>query len=214
MTSILRAGSKTVLSLFDRTGAMVRPWADAGWNCVCVDLQHDGIRRDGNITFVGADAKSWRPGGYAAVFAFPPCDHLAVSGARWFEDKGLEALHGALDLVLAAKSVCEGSGCPWMIENPVSTLSTYWRQPDFMFDPCEYGGWLPGGGDRYTKRTCLWVGGGFRLPVKRPVDATEGSKMHVIPPSADRKNLRSATPEGFARAVYEANAPLMQEVAA
>lgn len=193
------------LSLFDRSGVMVRPWAEAGWPCVCVDLQHDGVTTQDGITFVGADAKAWRPGTYAIAFAFPPCDHLAGSGARWFQDKGLEGLHEALDLVRAAKTVCEGSGCPWMIENPVGTLATYWRQPDFIFNPSEYGGWLPGGGDRYTKKTCIWTGGGFQLPIKRPVEPTEGSRMHLLPPSAERKNLRSKTPEGFARAVFEAN---------
>lgn len=40
-----------VLSLFDFTGNMVKPWADAGYLCYCVDMQHeseDGIR-EGNI---------------------------------------------------------------------------------------------------------------------------------------------------------------------
>jgi hypothetical protein len=31
--------------------------------------------------------------------------------------------------------------------------------------------------------------------------------MHKLPPSADRGNLRSETPQGFAYAVFEANAP-------
>jgi hypothetical protein len=34
-----------------------------------------------------------------------------------------------------------------------------------------------------------------------------GSKMHRVSPSADRANIRSETPMGFARAVFEANAP-------
>jgi hypothetical protein len=32
-----------------------------------------------------------------------------------------------------------------MIENPVSTVSTYWRKPDYTFDPCDYG-------DAYQKK--------------------------------------------------------------
>ena len=38
-----------------------------------------------------------------------------------------------------------------------------------------------------------------------PMPATEGSRMHRLPPSADRASLRSETPMGFARAFFEAN---------
>ena len=36
-----------------------------------------------------------------------------------------------------------------MIENPVSTLGSYWRKPDFTFHPFEFGGW-PGGANDDT----------------------------------------------------------------
>lgn len=64
---------------------------------------------------------------------------------------------------------------------------------------------LPPPGDAYTKRTCLWIGNGFVVPVPRPVFPIEGSRMHLMPPSADRGDLRAETPPGFARAVFEAN---------
>lgn len=76
-----------------------------------------------------------------------------------------------------------------------------------MFDPFEYGGYLDPPGDAYTKKTCLWTGNGFRMPAKWPVEPTEGSLMHLLPPSEDRANLRSATPQGFANAVFAANVP-------
>ena len=193
----------TVLSLCDRTGNMVRPWAEAGYECICVDIQHDGIRTEGNITFIGADVRFWMPPPrkYEIVFAFPPCTNLAVSGARWFTDKGMGGLMEALEIVEACRRICEWSEAPWMIENPVSTISSYWRKPDHTFDPCDYGGYLNPPGDAYTKRTCLWTGGGFTMPPRMPVTPCEGSKMHRLPPSADRGDLRSVTPRGFARAV-------------
>src|SRR6266403_4382795 len=90
-----------VISLFDYTTNMVRPWAGAGFVCYCVDLKHRaGEQREGNIVCVGADILDWLPR-YADVkilFAFPPCTHVAVSGARWFRDKGLGALVEALRL--------------------------------------------------------------------------------------------------------------------
>ena len=92
-----------------------------------------------------------------------------------------------------------------MIENPVSTISTYWRKPDHTFDPCDYGGYLESPGDAYTKKTCLWTGNGFVMPETKRIPPTEGSRMHKLPPSSDLANLRSATAKGFARAVFEAN---------
>jgi len=43
-----------VISLFDFSGNMVAPWAEAGFTCYCVDLQHPpGETRDGKIIRVG-----------------------------------------------------------------------------------------------------------------------------------------------------------------
>lgn len=197
-----------VVSLFDYTGNMVRPWADAGFLCYCVDLRHPaGEDREGNIVHVGADIREWLPpyGPVKILFAFPPCTHVAVSGARWFKDKGLGALIESLELFYAAIRLAEWTKAPYMIENPVSTVSTYWRKPDYTFDPCDYGGYLSPPGDSYTKKTCLWTGNGFVMPAPRRVLPIEGSKMHTMPPTAQRAILRSETPEGFAQAVFEPN---------
>ena len=122
-----------------------------------------------------------------------------MSGARWFKDKGIGALVDALELFNVSVRLAEWSGAPYLIENPVSTVSSYWRKPDHTFDPCDYG-------DPYTKKTCLWVGGGFVMPPKRRVEPVLGSKMHLLPPSEERARLRSETPRGFAEAVFKANA--------
>jgi hypothetical protein len=207
----------TVLSLCDRTGNMVRPWLDAGYDAITVDVQDEAfpeinrrhIRRDvRSLDLFGPDKR------IVFVAAFPPCTHFAVSGARWFRDKGLDVLIEALEIVNACRKICETSGAPWMLENPVGTLSTitetYWQPPSHSFDPNDYG-------DPYTKKTLLWAGGGFVMPpVVKPgdlfaqptwVEPTEGSKMHKLPPSPDRADKRSETPMGFAEAVFRANAP-------
>lgn len=191
-----------VLSLFDYSTNMVRPWAEAGYRCVCVDIQHsEKSEPEENVERVKADILDYLPprGRIAAVFAFPPCTHLAVSGARWFRGKGLGLLSDSIRLFHATAKICEWSEAPYLIENPVSTISSYWRPPDHTFDPCDYG-------DPYTKKTCLWTGGGFVMPPKQRIEPTEGSKMHLIPPGPDRANQRSETPMGFARAVFRANA--------
>ena len=203
---------KIVISLFDHTGNMVAPWADAGFLCYCVDLRHPpGETRDGNIVRIGADVHEWLPP-YAPVgilFAFPPCTDVAVSGARWFKDKGLGALIVALQNFDDALRLAEWTRAPYLIENPVSTVSTYWRKPDHIFDPCDYGGYLNSFADAYTKKTCLWTGNDFVMPKRRPIEPTQGSRMHKFPPSSDRANLRSATAKGFAQAVFEANCELV-----
>lgn len=199
-----------VVSLCDLTGNMVRPWAEVGYECYCIDMQHpkDFYPIAPNVWGFGGDVMRWdwqiktEP---VIAFAFPPCTNLAGSGARWFKGKGLRGLIDGLAVVERCRELCESFGCPWMLENPVGTLSTYWREPDAKFDPYEYGGYLDPEGDAYTKRTCLWYGGGFVMPQAKPVYPSEGSRMHFVSPGPDRANIRSETPMGFARAVFEAN---------
>jgi hypothetical protein len=97
--------------------------------------------------------------------------------------------------------------CPYLIENPVSVISSVWRKPDFSFHPYEYGGYEGGQNDGYTKKTCLWTNETFIMPKKKPIecDPKIKNKIHMAPPSKDRQNIRSETPKGFARAVYESN---------
>ncbi len=199
---------RAALFLFNLTPTMAQPWADAGVDCYCVDQQHTkGERRDGHMIRVGADIHRYTPPmrRYVFAFAFPPCTDLAVSGARWFAGKGLYALSDAIALFARAADLCEATEAPYGIENPVSTISSYWRKPDFTFDPCDYAGYAGGEADTYTKKTCLWTGGGYAMPMTRRSDPIHGSRMHLLPPSSERANLRSATPPGFARAVFEAN---------
>lgn len=197
-----------VLSLCDRTANMIQPWAEVGFECICVDLRHPKCeRRRGNITLIGADIRTWQPPSfrYGIVFAFPPCTNLAVSGAAWFRSKGLRGLREGIELVEACERICDQSQAPWMIENPVSTLATYWRKPDYTFNPLDFGGYSGGENDGYTKKTCLWVGNGFRFPEMKPIPVDKPNYIHHMSPSSQRSDLRSATPKGFARAVFAAN---------
>jgi hypothetical protein len=207
-------GKRLVLSLCDRTGVMVQPWLEAGYECVTVDLQHErGVQRDGRLYRIGCDVATYMPPPAAIVFAFPSCTDVAVSGAKHFKDKGLEALHGSLGLLIACKRICEASGAPWMIENPVSTFSTYWRDPDFIFHPWQYARYLADvKQDAYTKKTCLWTGGGFAMPEMKPASFLhDADRIHKMARTKDRGDKRAVTPAGFARAVFEANEPRVRE---
>ncbi|MCZ0611769.1 DNA cytosine methyltransferase [Escherichia coli] len=156
---------------------------------------------------------------------FPPCDDLAVSGAAWFSVKREKDPHFQVKAAYNAKIVeklADMHNVPWMVENPVGVLSTLWRKPDFIFNPCDYGGYLPeddkhpafpeyiASRDAYTKKTCIWCGNGFKQPIFRPVSLTDepgNSQQHrkLGGKSKRTKMIRSLTPRGFARAVFLAN---------
>jgi hypothetical protein len=253
-----------ILSLCDYTGTMVAPWVEAGHHAFIVDTQHAddvcGVAEvhpsGGSLTrlnhnvcdLIDREGRSlcrWLR--WSMIFAFPPCDNLAVSGSRWFKSKGLGGLVAALEVVEACRTICETSGAPYLIENPKSMLSTYWRSPDFTCHPWHFNAGRVE--DSYTKTTCLWTGGGFAMP-PRAVDPRTTAAMSLAaerygdlavhgdivaavrkdpdidaawfpddrihkkgPRGADRANFRSATPRGFADAVFAANAPQLAESA-
>ena len=194
-----------------------------------------GVNRDGNLVRVGMwflpseienhaqDILNMVGDGVSFVFGFPECTELAVSGASHFERKrkaNPEFQNDAVKLAKMVEMVGDKFNCPWGVENPVSVLSTLWRKPNFNFHPWEYGGYLPVDDvhplypdyikprDAYPKKTCIWSGNGFVQPVKIPVDVLPGySDQHkkLGGKSLKTKNIRSATPRGFAKAVFEAN---------
>lgn len=180
--------SMTVLSLCDYSGVMVRPWLDAGHYAWIVDTQHPrSVTTDGRLRRVGADIHElhpghrWLPSTPDIVFAFPPCTHLAYSGQRWRRENGPTATaHGFL-LFGKVWDLCQQFqwSASWMIENPDGVVCS-WCKPDHSFHPYEYG-------DPWTKKTNLWVGGGFVMPKKKPVPVGDnGDRIHRCPPGPDR----------------------------
>lgn len=175
----------TILSLCDYTGNWSRPYLDAGYDVIQVDLKR------------GDDVRLFEalPYPVRGVLAAPPCTEFASSGARWWKNKGQQALLDGLALVDACiRIVTVHRPQWWCLENPVGRLVHYLGEPLMAFDPADYG-------DPYTKKTLLW--GQFNPPLKSPVVATLGSKIHLM--SSSNKTGRSETPMGFARAFFEAN---------
>lgn len=212
----------TAIFLFDVSGIMAQPWLEAGYECWTVDIQHPvayetaGVTTEGGLRKVHHDlTRPWLcpvdRARIAFAFAFPPCDHLSVSGARWFRGKGLRRLARSVEMFATAAEFCEWTGAPYAIENPVSNIASHWRKPDYYFHPHQFTGWHRA--DNYTKLTCLWAGGGFVMPpeFKEPDLLDEpDDRIHRCPPGPERHNIRSATPPGFARAVFCANARTLE----
>ena len=150
-----------VISCFDYSGVFVKPWADAGYTCYCIDILHrKGETKEGNIIKVGADVLEWDFEGRVRFAAFfVPCTHTAVTGARWFRDKGLVKLEETIKLWRRSFFLAEKWEAPYFIENPKSVIASY-EAPTHQFDPTDYG-------DCYNKQTFLWCGGGFKMPEKK-----------------------------------------------
>jgi hypothetical protein len=198
--------------LCDLTGHMALPWAEAGVECWCVDVQHS-IRKDrheGNLHFVWGDVRSWRPPtGRRWVFgaAFTPCTDVAGSGSRDWKKKGGYLLRDAIEMFEAARQSLAWSGAPSMLENSVGFFSSipHIGKPDHYFNPSDYAGLCED--DNYTKKTCIWGLNGFAMPepVPAPWLGPPDDRIHKATPGEDRANFRSATPMGFARATFKAN---------
>lgn len=207
---------KTIISLCDLTGNMVQPWLEAGYQAVLVDPQHGTTRVEGEVTKFAATIEGAmgrlgqiiRTHDVAMVFGFPPCTDMAVSGARWFEAKRQSDKMFQAKAVMVAeqcRTIGRLSGAPWFVENPVSVLASAFGKPQHTFHPADYTAYEPS--DNYTKKTCLWTGGGFVMP-QPAKDASLGApdnRIHFASPGPERANFRSATPMGFAKAVFDAN---------
>lgn len=126
------------------------------------------------------------------ILAFPPCTHLASSGARWFKKKQDGRQQAAIEFFMAFLN----ADCPRIaVENPIGIMSTRFRKPDQIIQP-----WMFGHGE--TKATCLWLEG---LPRLQPTNVVQGRKQRIwkMPPSPERAMLRSRTYPGIAQAMAD-----------
>ena len=179
---------------------------------------------NGNCEFKTADNASHKIiGTWDMVIAFPPCTHLAVSGAAHFAKKradgrqraGIEFFTKFLDI-----------DCPRVaIENPIGIISGNYISKWFPDLQEEYGfpikptqkihPWQFG--DKAEKTTCLWLKG---LPNLVPTDIVEPGEykewvtkdgVHkrqqvwfyeaLSKPPKERARIRSKTFDGIAKAM-------------
>jgi len=82
------------------------------------------------------------------MIAFPPCTHLAVSGARHFEQKRRDGRQQqGMDFFM---KMAEANIPKIAIENPIGIMSTHYKKPSQIVHPYHFG-------DPYSKATCLWL---------------------------------------------------------
>ena len=154
------------------------------WSCDLLPSERPGFHFCGNVLdYVDDD--------WDMMIAFPPCTHLASSGARWFGEKR-EAQGDALRFV---RRLLDAPIPRIALENPIGVISTRIRKPDQIIQP-----WQFGHGE--TKATCLWL---KNLPPLMPTAVVEGRKGRVWrePPGPDRWKNRSRTYQGIANAMAD-----------
>jgi hypothetical protein len=212
---------------------MLRPWAENGYICYCFDLNQENqhIERTGlgELHFIQLDVMDDSMVKIVSklqphfIFGFPPCTDVAVSGARHFEKKFSNDPYcqaKTADLAFRIPQLAQISRSIWAFENPKSMLKHYIGDPDYKFDPWEFGGYLSEDDvhprwpdyipprDAYSKETWLWASPRFIFPPKAPVYCPPGwspQTTRLGGKSKKTKQIRSETPRGFAKAVFLAN---------
>jgi site-specific DNA-cytosine methylase len=152
------------------------------WSCDLLETEIPGQHIHGDVLRILSQ-------GWDLMVAHPPCQHLAVSGARWFHEKQ-EEQKASLEFV---RKLLDAPIERIALENPVSIISSRIRKPDQIIQPWEYG-------HGETKKTCLWL---KNLPKLVPTDIVAGREGRVwkAPPSATRWKDRSRTYTGIAEAM-------------
>lgn len=166
-------------------------------SCDLLPTEVEGPHYQGDVRDILQFDKSWD-----LMIAHPPCDHLAVSGARWFKEKRADGRQqAALDFV---RLLLDADIPRIALENPVSIISTEIRKPDQIIQPWQFG-------EDASKATCLWL---KNLPLLEPTDVLPGGRearranqtpsgQNKLGPSPDRWKLRSRFSKGIAEAMAE-----------
>ncbi len=184
----------------ERFGAVKNAFLDAGHDAWSCDIEQS----DSPHRHLIGDCRQWLYDGWDLVIAFPPCTHIAVSGALRFEEKRRDGRQQeGIDFFLIFTKL-KGK---WAIENPVGIMSTIYRKPDQIIQPYQFG-------HDASKKTCLWLNGlmplqGTEYYPPRIIDGKPrwgnqtDSGQNKLGPSETRAAERGKTYSGIAKAMAE-----------
>lgn len=210
------------LFLFEHLGLASEPFTRRGYSTCIVDILNKGdnpkatYTLDWNILERKDDLKEIAQNA-RFVFGMPPCTDLTNAGAKHWDTKfkqNPKFLDEAEELFMTPVEIAGDR--PYAIENPVGLMSARWREPDFKFNPNEYGGYLPDDDvhplwpqyieprDAYPKETCIWKGNYFLIPPTRTIPILPGWSKQTTKlggKSLKTKIIRSASPRGWFEAL-------------
>ncbi len=110
--------------------------------------------------------------GWDMMIAFPPCTHLAVSGAAWFEQKRKDGRQQeGIDFFM---KIINAPIDKIAVENPIGIMSKIYRKPDQVIHPYYFG-------DPYQKSTCLWLKNLPKLVHQKEADLFNQEVTHTNP---------------------------------
>ena len=172
-----------ILDLCGGTGAWSRPYAEAGYDVILVDLPRD-VRLLRRVEL---------PDRVHGLLAAPPCTVFSYARNRYEpRPDELVAALSVVDACLRAVVSCRPRW--WALENPRNKLRRYLGPPVLTFRQWEYG-------DPAEKPTCIW--GDFNAPMFRLGARSKPSTFRTSRQNADPKD--AVTPPGFAQAFFDAN---------
>ena len=131
-------------------------------------------------------------GHWDMMIAFPPCTHLASSGARHFKQKIEDGRQQeGIDFFMKLANVDIDRIA---IENPIGIMSTKYRKPDQIIQPYQFG-------DKAQKSTCLWL---KNLPKLNPTDVVEKGEFFEF---VSKKGVKKRMPMWYYKALQDAKTP-------
>lgn len=89
--------------------------------------------------------------GLDLMIAHPPCTYLSIAGYH-YSAKDTKRMRKTFEAMEFVKVLFNSPISKVCIENPVSMISTFWRKPDQIVQPCYFG-------EAEIKTTCLWLKG-------------------------------------------------------
>ena len=218
---IVPPGKGFVIALWDDSRTALAPWAAAGFEC--------RYHSPSSWLDLANLAASYTHDSPVFACAFPDSTDLSIAGARWFKEKRKQDpqfQQKAANRFADVEQFFRQCACPYLIEGPaVGRLRQLWRRPEFTYHPCHYGGYLSTDDshplyptiiprrDAYQRGSGVWIGGGMRLPARRPVEPEwvyhysvrkrERRRMNpiVFARGPDGRAARACPPRGFALAV-------------
>ena len=221
-----------IISLCSGSGSWEKPYVDCGmYDVIPITYPQWDVRlfpsqpsEEPRETFAWQDIVKYKDR-VLGILAAPDCTYFSQSGNAWRRSdeqmlEGLSVVDACFRIAYALKPKF------FALENPIGKLKKFIGEPTYKFQPYEFG-------DMYSKKTYLW--GWFNEPKKIPYNkedinnfegspSLKGEKLREpmsglyykkliesgefqAPSDTDltRKYFRSITPQGFAKAFFEAN---------
>jgi hypothetical protein len=217
---------KIILDLCGGTGSWSKPYKDNGYDVKLITLpdfnvgdyvtfgtrfihfrhKNRDISRDNDLIIQRENVYG--------ILAAPPCTQFSFCRTNAREKRNLfsamEIVKSCLNIIWFFQRNYENQHQKksplkfWAMENPNGWLKFFLGKPAYKFNPYDFG-------DNYKKNTHLW--GWFNNPVKTPIKCSmpkfdKMASKDIHPEQfgkLTRQERRAITPQGFAKAFYEAN---------